>query len=224
MDLSDTVRDKAVFTGYLRRELPRQRIASPADGLVEGPFLLVTPGGGGDGEALVDWVLKAYEYDPHIPYPSLIVFGPFMAPQRRAAFLRRIGELDKVAAITFDSHLEFLMAQSAGIVAMGGYNTFCEILSFDKPAVIVPRVVPRREQALRAERAQELGLARMLADDGNHPPAAMAAAIRGLADQPPPSQATSPQLLDGLTNICDMVGNILAPRVRPKTQLARRRA
>ena len=211
LDLPVTVQNKAVFTGYLRRELPRQRFASPADGLVEGPFLLVTPGGGGDGEALVDWVLKAYEYDPHIPYPSLVVFGPFMAPQRRAAFLRRIGELAKVEAITFDSHLEFLMAQSAGIVAMGGYNTFCEILSFDKPALIVPRTVPRREQFIRASRAQEMGLVRVLEDDGNYDPAVMAAALRDLPSQKPPSQVVVPGLLDGLANVNRLVDHHLEP-------------
>ena len=42
------------------------------------------------------------------------------------------------------------MARAAGVVAMGGYNTFCEILSFDKPALVVPRVRPRLEQAIRA--------------------------------------------------------------------------
>ena len=35
------------------------------------------------------------------------------------------------------------MKRAAGIVAMGGYNTFCEILSFDKRALIIPRTVPR---------------------------------------------------------------------------------
>ena len=212
LDLPVTVQNKAVFTGYLRRKLPRQRVASPADGLVEGPFLLVTPGGGGDGEALVDWVLKAYEYDPRIPYPSLVVFGPFMAPRRRAAFLKRIGELDKVAAITFDSHLEFLMAQSAGIVAMGGYNTFCEILSFDKPALIVPRTVPRREQFIRASRAQEMGLVRVLEDDGIYDPAVMAAALRDLPSQKPPSQVVVPGLLDGLANVNRLVDDHLEPQ------------
>ena len=212
LDLPVTVHNKAVFTGYLRRKLPRQRVASPADGLVEGPFLLVTPGGGGDGEALVDWVLKAYEYDPHIPYPSLVVFGPFMAPRRRAAFLKRIGELAKVEAITFDSHLEFLMAQSAGIVAMGGYNTFCEILSFDKPALIVPRTVPRREQFIRASRAQEMGLVRVLEDDGIYDPAVMAAALRDLPSQKPPSQVVVPGLLDGLANVNRLVDDHLEPQ------------
>ncbi len=211
LDLPVTVHNKAVFTGYLRRKLPRQQVASPADGLVEGPFLLVTPGGGGDGESLVDWVLKAYEYDPRIPYPSLVVFGPFMAPRRRAAFLKRIGGLAKVEAITFDSHLEFLMAQSAGIVAMGGYNTFCEILSFDKPALIVPRTVPRREQFIRASRAQEMGLVHVLEDDGDYDPAVMAAALRDLPSQKPPSQVVVPGLLDGLANVNRLVDDHLEP-------------
>ncbi len=34
------------------------------------------------------------------------------------------------------------MRRAAGVVAMGGYNTFCEILSFDRPALILPRVRP----------------------------------------------------------------------------------
>ncbi len=54
---------------------------------------------------------------------------------------------------------------------MGGYNTFCEILSFDKPALIVPRIVPRQEQFIRATRAEELGLAERAPDDGLRSPA-----------------------------------------------------
>ena len=60
------------------------------------------------------------------------------------------------------------MARSAGVVAMGGYNTFCEILSYDRPALIVPRTAPRMEQFIRAARAEELGLVRMLPEDGRH--------------------------------------------------------
>ena len=33
--------------------------------------------------------------------------------------------------------------RAGGVVAMGGYNTFCEILSFDKRAIIVPRTLTR---------------------------------------------------------------------------------
>jgi predicted glycosyltransferase len=93
------------------------------------------------------------------------------------------------------------MARAIGVVAMGGYNTFCEILSFDKRALIVPRTVPRMEQHIRASRAQQIGLISMLADDGIRDPMAMAQALRDLPHQRPPSQVTVPGLLDGLDNV-----------------------
>ena len=53
--------------------------------------------------------------------------------------------------IEFDNRMEELIAGAKAVVAMGGYNTYCEILSFDKPALIVPRVKPREEQLIRAQ-------------------------------------------------------------------------
>jgi predicted glycosyltransferase len=66
--------------------------------------------------------------------------------------VHRAAKLDNVEAITFDAQMEHLEARAIGVVAMGGYNTFCEILSFDKRALIVPRTRPRMEQDLRAAR------------------------------------------------------------------------
>ena len=63
--------------------------------------------------------------------------------------------MPKLESIGFEPRLELLMNRAHCVVAMGGYNTFCEILSFDKPALIVPRVKPRLEQAIRAERADQ---------------------------------------------------------------------
>jgi predicted glycosyltransferase len=44
------------------------------------------------------------------------------------------------------------------VVAMGGYNTFCEILSAQKPSIIIPRVRPSQEQLIRANRMSKLGV------------------------------------------------------------------
>src|SRR6185437_14995762 len=96
---------------------------------------------------------------------------------------------------------ETLMERAAGVVAMGGYNTFCEILSFDKPALIVPRTRPRLEQYIRASRAAELGLATMLVDDGKRAPELMAEALRRLPTQQRPSANPVPGLLDGLDSV-----------------------
>ena len=97
------------------------------------------------------------------------------------------------------------MSRAAAVVAMGGYNTFCEILSFDKPALLAPRSRPRLEQTIRARRAADLGLIRMLPDPadagGVRDPADMARALVALATQPPPSAASAPGMLDGLAQI-----------------------
>ncbi len=202
-----SVRNKVVFTGYLPRSVPQN--AAPAVSVPDAPFFLVTPGGGGDGEVLVDWVLRAYEADPHLPYPALIVLGPFMQAERQAEFLERVARHHRLQAITFDAHFEALMAPAAGVVAMGGYNTFCEILSLDKRTLFVPRTVPRREQFIRAQKAQALGLASMLPDDGVRDAAVMATALRQLPQQPRPSEVVVPGLLDGLDNVNRLVGRLL---------------
>jgi predicted glycosyltransferase len=205
LDLPEDVRRRCVYTGYLRRELPDEPNLTRYPKLTRGPFVLVTTGGGGDGEDLLDWVISAYETDKTIPLPALVVFGPFITRSNRKHFLERIAKLDNIDAIMFDAKIEHLMKKATAIVAMGGYNTFCEILSLDKPALIVPRKRPRLEQAIRASCAERLGLVHQLdgldSPGGWHDPAEMAQAIRGLQDQRKPSEAFVPGLLDGLSRI-----------------------
>ena len=196
-----SVRRRMVYTGYLRRTASEAVLPPDLQQIVDRPFLLVTPGGGGDGDALVDLVLAAYEHDPGIPLPLLIVFGPFMAPEQRAGFAARAAALPNVHAITFNARLEDLIARASAVVAMGGYNTFCEILSFDKPALIIPRTAPRLEQFIRAKRADELGLSAMLPEERGRDPHVMSAALRRLIHQPTPSTAVVPGLLDGMPNV-----------------------
>jgi predicted glycosyltransferase len=58
-----------------------------------------------------------------------------------------------------------LMWAAERVITMGGYNTTCEILSFQKPALIIPRIKPRQEQWLRATRLKQLGLVDVLHPD-----------------------------------------------------------
>jgi predicted glycosyltransferase len=203
--LPQRVRQKMVYTGYLHREVPTHGAPPRMPEITKKPYLLVTTGGGGDGEGLIDWVLRAYEHDPLLPYPALLVLGPFMQPERQAEFMDRAAKLKRVDAITFHGQLETLVSRAAGVVAMGGYNTFCEVLSLDKRALIVPRTAPRLEQFIRAERAARLGLVSMLSDDGTYDPAVMAAALRALPRQNRPSDVVVPGLLEGLKNVSRLV-------------------
>jgi|TARA_B110000908_G_scaffold65548_1_gene79432 predicted glycosyltransferase len=197
LDLSPETRDRMHWTGYLRRE-----ITDPTD-TPEDPYILITPGGGGDGKAMVDLVLAAYEQDPDLSPRALLVYGPFLSGEVREEFETRVAKLNgRVTALGFESRMEALFANAEGVVCMGGYNTFCEVLSFDKRAVIVPRTVPRLEQWLRASRAEDLGLVRMLDEkrDGMTPQS-MIKAIRALPSQGKPSDAGADGLLDGLEDV-----------------------
>lgn len=207
IDVARSVRSKITYTGYLRRGGHATDDAPLHAG--EEPFLLVTTGGGGDGADLIDWVLSAYEHDRSLPHRAYVVLGPFMPADLQARFKSRAERLPKVQVATFVPNLGKHMRRSLGVVAMGGYNTFCEILSYDKPALIVPRSRPRLEQKIRAERMQELGLVRMLEDDGNRHPARMAQAIRALPGQTRPSSISVPGLLSGFEKINQMVDGLL---------------
>lgn len=204
LGLADSVKQKITYTGYLDRELPSD-LNWVATVNTDDPYILITAGGGGDGVEMIDWVVSAYETDSHIPHRAIIVTGPFMQPIHQQEFYGRCESLDKVDIITFDTHIELLMEQAVGIVAMGGYNTFCEILSLDKPALIVPRSIPRKEQTIRASRAAKLGLVSMLDPDNGRDPAIMAAALNQLPNQEPPSANTIPGLLDGHDNVAKLV-------------------
>ena len=223
LDLPATVKMKTRYTGYLRRHVPAIGI-SPHLPMMDDPFILVTAGGGGDGEGLMDWVLRAYEYDADLPYPALLVLGPFMAQEQQAEFVERAAALDRVEMITFDTRIESLMARAAGMVSMGGYNTFCEILSFDKRALIVPRTKPRLEQYIRAQRAEELGLISMMVDDGDRDPREMARALRRLPSQPKPSEQLSPEILGGLEQVNRLTRRWLKHRRVGREMPASRRA
>jgi predicted glycosyltransferase len=186
------------------------------------PYVLVTVGGGDDGMAVLDWVLTAYEYDRRIPLGAVIVTGPFMAPEQQRHFRERAERLKRIEVLTFDAHLELLMERAVGVVAMAGYNTFCEILSLDKRAILVPRVLPRREQVMRARRAASLELAHMLDPEGPHDPQIMTTALRNLLEQPAPSERNAEQMLNGLSVITDLVAERVGRPVRRRAVAAQR--
>ncbi len=229
LDLPPEVAARVRYTGYLRREPSEGGGAAQAgDSLMAAPYVLVTPGGGGDGAALVDWTIAAYESDPDLAPNALIVYGPFLEDARRQEFATRIRRLKgRVQTINFHSRMEDLYAGAVGVVAMGGYNTFCEILSFDKPSVLAPRTRPRLEQRIRAEAAEALGLLRTLDSDRDcGDPRAMADAIRALPTQPPPSASPLPGLLGGLDRIVELTREVLeadsvAARATPVTPIRR---
>jgi predicted glycosyltransferase len=197
--LAEDTMSRLKFSGYIMRHVPTT--VNTITPLPEQPYILVTTGGGGDGTEMVDWVLRAYECGQPMPYHGLFVLGPFMPLKDRNRFVERIEKLDNVSVRVFSANMERLMENAACVVCMGGYNTFCEVMSFDKRALLVPRSKPRREQLIRAERAHELGLLSYVDGDGDRDTDVMVEAMRRLPQQPLPSQAGIDRMLHGLESI-----------------------
>ena len=136
-----------------------------------------------------------------------MVLGPYMPAKQRRKLVRKGSKIPYIEVIEFDNRMEELIAGAKAVVAMGGYNTYCEILSFDKPALIVPRIVPRQEQLIRAQRAAELGLIDMLLPEESADPLRFAAALKALPSRNPPSVNAKGLRLEGLPNISRIVGD-----------------
>jgi predicted glycosyltransferase len=151
---------KISYTGYLDQ---RQRASLPgAVGSefrvieeITGRLALCTVGGGQDGARLAETFART-------TFPSdmtgVILTGPFMPAETRQRLERHAADNPRLKILAFIPDSERLLKRADRVVAMGGYNTVCEALSFDKPTLIVPRVHPRREQLIRAERLRDLGL------------------------------------------------------------------
>ena len=203
-EVSPAVKARMSYVGFLQRSVPQMAFPRNEPG---GDYILVTTGGGGDGSDLIHNVLEAYRQDPALTHRALVVLGPFMPVRKRRKLMNKGKLVPQVQIIEFDNHLEKLMADASAVVGMGGYNTFCEILSFDKPALIVPRTRPREEQLIRARRAQELGVIDMLLPEQAADPVRFAAALKALPSRPRPSQTSVKLELDGLEAICELVGD-----------------
>ncbi len=209
LDVPSAVREKMDFVGFLQRSKTQSESTSYR---AEGDYILVTTGGGGDGSELIDNVINAYKAAPELTQKTLIVLGPYMPGEQRQRFMQNTSGIPHIEIIEFDNRMEDIVAGAKAVVSMGGYNTVCEILSFDKPALIVPRIVPREEQLIRATRAAELGLFDMLLPEDAEDPHKMAQALKALLTRAPPSANGKGIELDGLENISKRIAEWLQPQ------------
>lgn len=197
IELPEAILSRTRYTGFLRRSLPAQAEASDHGS----GYVLVTAGGGGDGFELMSAALAAARGGAQQDLEFLFVLGPFMTERQRFELAARASGMRNVRVIDFDTNLEAIVANARAVVGMCGYNTFCEVISFDRPALFVPRTAPRREQTIRALRAEEFGWVDVLDIERAKNPHVFRAALSRLLQRPPPSAAVARPDLDGLSRI-----------------------
>lgn len=206
------IASKIRYCGYLdqaeRYAVPGSTVHSVLDrlDLPPGPVVLCLVGGGQDGGRLADAFVR-------VAFPAntngIIVTGPFFPLEARQQLQAIAGENRRLRVLDFVEDPRELLATSKWVVAMGGYNTIGEILSYQKRALIVPRVRPRLEQWLRAERLRELGLVDVLHPDDLSPEALGSwIAHEVCADLPPPAVRESIDL-NGLARLPGLLQELL---------------
>ena len=141
--IPDFFTDRLRFTGYLANG---RRVADHDTTLAPEPFILTTAGGGSDGYHLLK---SATRIDVPAGHRHIIVTGPQLEE-------RAFKHIASLAGPNTEVHrswpgLSTQIARASAVIAMGGYNTVCEILCTDTPGLLIPREHPRREQLIRAE-------------------------------------------------------------------------
>lgn len=176
-------------------------------------YILVTAGGGEDGDGLMRQVLIARESGTKIEVPLVLLVGPLMPEAARKEIELRAARLDNVTVLLFDADPSTLMAGAKASVAMCGYNTFCEVLETDKPVLFVPRETPRQEQLIRAQRAAEFGAASVIRTSEADDPTRLSESINAIARAARPSESSSRRFVfDGLDQIGGRISEILHQR------------
>jgi predicted glycosyltransferase len=210
-DFGPEVAAKVRFTGYLDYcgrpqfgEVDDDEIAALLPSSSE-RMVLCTVGGGHDGANLAEAFAQA-------DYPGgatgVILTGPFMPPEVRKRLRRRAAGNPRLRVLDFVPNPDLLLRRADRVVAMGGYNTIYEVLSFEKHALIVPRSKPRHEQQIRAERLHARGLLDVLAPDRVSPAALTEWLARDLGSAPRVRDRLD---MGGTVRVPQLVQEILSP-------------
>lgn len=150
------------------------RNASAAD------LIVAMAGGGADADALFSTLLRAAPaISAQRPCVVVIVTGPFLphCEHRKLVHLARGLPIHVIRSV-HDS-LTYLAAADL-VIAMAGYNTTAEILTLDKPALLVPRSGPSAEQQMRARLFADRGWVSWLPPEELSPDSLAKAAVTAL--------------------------------------------
>jgi predicted glycosyltransferase len=194
------------YCGYLKRPtVATRREVGP-------PHVLVTTGGGGDGSRMIETYLEGLSNLPrNVALKSTIVFGPQMSADKRSALISSFGYLTDVEFREFEPDLTGLYAQADLVVSMAGYNTVCELLSFGRSAILVPRAQPVKEQLIRARLLAAAGLFEIVEPNDLTPETLMTRVLSSLKHAPDLPVRVD---LQGLPRIRERMRELLEEKTR----------
>jgi ATP-binding cassette, subfamily B, bacterial len=197
----DELASRVRYTGYLGRRSPPTNRKAAAH---ERPFVVATSGGGVDGPTLLQtFVGAAASLQPKVGGTWLAVTGPLMSDDDHVE-VASLAEEHRIDVQRVIPELRNTIAAADCVVSMAGYNTVCDIMSYRRRSVLVPRTRPSREQSLRAQRLRAWGVADVI-DADELSPESLADAIETALAEPAPSAALPLGGIDSALNVFDDV-------------------
>jgi predicted glycosyltransferase len=205
-----TTAEKLQYTGYLDPQIRQQPDGASwscdaAPNARAGRRLAICLVGGGEDGARVAGAFARSRLPSDMD--GVIIAGPFMPPELYRSLCRTVALNPPLRVVRFMDEPEHLVRRADRVVAMAGYNTVCEVLCLGKPALVVPRVRPRREQWIRAIRLRTLGLLDVMHPDELRPGPLSDWLAR---ESPPTPPATSLIDFNGLARIACLLNSLSA--------------
>jgi len=113
---------------------------------------------------------------------TVVLPGPLAPPELMATLKTAAAQTGTVIHQLVESTSPFMAAADL-VICTGGYNTTMQMLRYGKRALVIPRMMHRREQYLRAARLAQMGLIKMMLPE-EIDPENLRAAISALLAEP----------------------------------------
>jgi predicted glycosyltransferase len=158
------------------------------------PLVLVMGGGGADFFPIARTYIESLQHLPdEVRADSAILPGPNMPRGDVETLSLMASELPVEVLRGFEDAAYWLQRASA-VVMMAGYNSICEVMAWQKKALVIPRRGPSAEQRLRTRLFATRNLVQMLDPDDLTPQSLAQSLANLLGDETIPDVASIPPL------------------------------
>jgi predicted glycosyltransferase len=205
------------YTGYVAQSEPEQTEISAEDAAIlanPDPMILVSVGGGKLGHDLLKCVIDAASLiELFLPHHLHIFAGPLMPAEKYQFFKTLAHGKPNLTLRQYTPHLLAYMEKADLSISLGGYNTTMNVLATGVRSMIYPSTKDR-EQAIRAEKLERLGLLQIIHPDDLFPERITQKIVTYLKQdrQPDVGQRLA---LQGAEKTAEILQNLLNPDYSP---------
>ena len=145
---------KFLFTGYVLRRsavITKQQFLRTYNLSKESPIVIVSVGGGKDGQEVIKKITQLAKQTPQIQY--LFFVGPYYPDE----LMLKSKVAENIVMTRFHDNYPSFLEHADLIISMSGYNTMTDVLKSRTASIVFPRK-SEEEQYFRALAFEKLGL------------------------------------------------------------------